>query len=194
MAKRTKKAVSIVQENHSGFTPTPEYPGRKPVVWGFTLIEMIVVIFIVSVGLLGILSVYNINAKNQYEVRRELVAAGLAQEGMEMVRNIRDYNLMNGLNWWNNLCAGATGTCNLCPSIDYNSLSSHACVANTGVCFSSGRYSQCASGNTDFSRTISLTRNGDLSAGGYISVTCTVSWDSGQKNATATSVLYNNSF
>jgi prepilin-type N-terminal cleavage/methylation domain-containing protein len=70
---------------------------------GFTLIEMLVVIFVLGIGLIGALSFFNINLNNQFEAKQELIAAGLAQEASDLVRNIVDNNYLNGELWYNQI-------------------------------------------------------------------------------------------
>ncbi len=70
---------------------------------GFTLIEIMIVLFIVSVGLVGVLGLIVQNIQSHDYNRSNLVAYQLAQEGIELVRNARDNNwrasrsFMNGL-------------------------------------------------------------------------------------------------
>ncbi len=68
---------------------------------GFSLIEIIAVIFIISIGLIGVLSLVtqNIQVKNFNE--DVLVASQLAQEGLELTRNIRDENWVE-VEWFGN--------------------------------------------------------------------------------------------
>lgn len=158
---------------------------------GFTLIEMLIVVSVVGIGIVGALSFFSISLANQFEVKQELIAAGLAQEGTELVRNIRDYNVLNGLDWRN----GYGPSFRACKTIDYNSLFDHQCLAAanlTAVCVDpTGRYYQCASGTsgiTDFTRTVDISNEAD----GSIKVVCTVSWNG---RATQSVVyLYENSF
>jgi len=156
---------------------------------GFTLIEMMIVVFVVGVGLIGALSFFNINLNNQFEVKNELVAAGLAQEGMDIIKNIRDYNLLNGKAWDFNLGNGGAP----CSDIDFKSLSNHQCT-NSGfaaVCTDANkRYYQCASGNTGFTRTISISAVSLID--GSRKITCTISWNG--RTTQAVDYLYNNSF
>jgi prepilin-type N-terminal cleavage/methylation domain-containing protein len=163
---------------------------------GFTLIEMMVVVFVVGIGLVGALSFFSININNQIEAKNELIAANLAQESADLVRNLRDYNILKGNNWYNGLClnTGST-TCDQCAAIDYKSVvSSHVCTNQTCVCLNSGRYEQCGCANpsTDFVRTVSITRTGDLDSGGYITVESEVAWNG--RETSASDVLYDNSF
>jgi prepilin-type N-terminal cleavage/methylation domain-containing protein len=159
----------------------------KKILLGFTLIEMMVVVLVVGIGLIGALSFFSINLNNQFEAKQELIATGLAQEGAELVSNIRDYNLLNGKVWDFNL--GNMGTS--CTAIDYNSLSSHIC-SNVGaaVCLdANGRYYQCANGDTIFTRTILVSApNTDTSR----TITCTVSWNG--RTTQSVTYLYNNAF
>lgn len=150
---------------------------------GFTLIEMLVVVFVVAVGLVGALSFFNINLNNQFEAKNELIAANLAQEGADLVRNIRDYNLLNGSAWDANLSG--------CASIDFSSLASHQCsVSGSDVCTdANSRYRQCADGNTDFTRTVSVS---GVNPDGSRRIICTVSWNG--RITQATDYLYDNSF
>jgi prepilin-type N-terminal cleavage/methylation domain-containing protein len=154
---------------------------------GFTLIEMLVVIFVLGVGLIGAMSFFSINLNNQFEAKNELIAANLAQEGADLVRNIRDYNQLKGLAWNNNL---DTGT--VCLFIDFNSLASHVCsnVGTGDVCIdANSRYYQCVNGTaTAFKRNIAITDQSD----GSKKVVCTVTWN--DRTTTTADFLYNNSF
>ncbi len=56
----------------------------------FSLIETIVVLFIISTGLLGILSLIIQNIQSQDYNKNNLIAYQLAQEGIELARKARD--------------------------------------------------------------------------------------------------------
>src|SRR3989344_2872892 len=73
---------------------------------GFTLIEAMValVLFTIAMGPVFILATSSINAASRIE--RNLIAANLAQDGIEVVRNIRDTNWLSGSAFDNNLSTG----------------------------------------------------------------------------------------
>lgn len=60
---------------------------------GFTLIELIITIAILSFGIIGVYSAFLPIAHLQYTMTSRVTAAYLAQEGFEMVRNLRDSNV-----------------------------------------------------------------------------------------------------
>lgn len=186
---------------------------------GFTLIEMMVVTFVLGIGLIGALSFFNINLNNQFEAKNEVIAANLAQEGVDLVRNLRDYNQLKGNAWYENICkdfVSGKHKCitNKCWSIDFNSLTSHTCDTGPGkstqyICLDdTGRYYQCKSSDikTNFKREIDISacdptdsnpnttcKNKDLdTAGNYMKVIVTVGWNG--RTTTATDILYNNSY
>ncbi|MFA6995617.1 MAG: type II secretion system protein [Patescibacteria group bacterium] len=59
---------------------------------GFTMVEIIVVLFIISVGIVGVLSLIVQNISSQSYDKNNLVASQLAQEGIELIRKVRDSN------------------------------------------------------------------------------------------------------
>ncbi len=71
----------------------------------FTLLESILAIFIVTMGTGGIFVLVNQNILSANSAKSKLVAAYLAQEGMEITRNIRDSNFLkirkgvDGISW-----------------------------------------------------------------------------------------------
>lgn len=67
---------------------------------GFSLMEMIVVMFIISLGLVGILSLVIQNIQVGSINKNMLIASQLAQEGLELVRNHRDDNWMSTTSDW----------------------------------------------------------------------------------------------
>jgi len=64
---------------------------------GFTLLEMLVAIFVLSVGILGAYVAIQKSASISNYSYARLTAAYLAQEGIEIIRNIKDTNLLEGL-------------------------------------------------------------------------------------------------
>lgn len=59
---------------------------------GFSLIEVLAVLFIVSVALLGLVSLIIQNIQAQSVNKNNLIAYNLAQEGIELIRQTRDSN------------------------------------------------------------------------------------------------------
>ena len=81
------------------FTPTPVF-AKKKLVWGFTLIETLVAITILSAAVAGpmVLSIKNIGTASVSQ--DQLVAFYLGQEVIEYVRNVRDTNILNESSGW----------------------------------------------------------------------------------------------
>jgi len=66
---------------------------------GFTLIEVITVLFVISLGMVGVLSLIVQNIKSQSLNKNTLIAYQLAQEGVELIRQVRDSNWINARGW-----------------------------------------------------------------------------------------------
>jgi prepilin-type N-terminal cleavage/methylation domain-containing protein len=64
---------------------------------GFTLLELLISVFILSVGILGAYVAIQKSATISSYSYDRLMAAYLAQEGIEIIRNIKDSNLLEGL-------------------------------------------------------------------------------------------------
>ncbi|MFZ2310643.1 MAG: prepilin-type N-terminal cleavage/methylation domain-containing protein [Patescibacteria group bacterium] len=63
---------------------------------GFTLIEVLAVLFIVSIAMLGLVSLIIQNIQAQSVNKNNLIAYNLAQEGIELIRQTRDANWRAG--------------------------------------------------------------------------------------------------
>lgn len=57
---------------------------------GFTLVEVLVAVFILGVALTATSYLIIVNIQNANAIRNNIIASGLLQEGVEIVRNIRD--------------------------------------------------------------------------------------------------------
>lgn len=64
---------------------------------GFSLLELVIAIFILTVGITGALRLIVSTIQNSIDTRNGAIASGLAQEGAELVRNIRDNNMLYAL-------------------------------------------------------------------------------------------------
>ncbi len=73
---------------------------------GFTLVEVIVILFIMSLGLIGILGLIVQNIQSQSYNKSNLIAYQLAQEGIELIRKVRDSNWRESLPYDDKLAAG----------------------------------------------------------------------------------------
>ncbi|MFA6048088.1 MAG: hypothetical protein WCV59_00030 [Parcubacteria group bacterium] len=85
---------------------------------GFYLVEAIIALFLITVGLLVTVDLLSSTMKNTFEDRDNITAVLLAQEGVELVRNLRDNNFALGLEAFE--APRFPSTTNLC-SIDKNS-------------------------------------------------------------------------
>jgi len=75
---------------------------------GFTIIELIISIFILSVAIIGIFSAFSIMSILTSNTVDQLTATYLAQEGLEVIINIRDSNWINMDSCPNPPCSGYT--------------------------------------------------------------------------------------
>ncbi len=112
---------------------------------GQGLIEVIVAIAIIASGLTAALSLTSTATKGSRISTQQIVAANLAREGVEIVRNIRDSNWLQNNNWLTGLVSGTdyNGVLRYNQSTDTWSIdfTSNAMGSNTELVRSaSGRY------------------------------------------------------
>jgi len=121
---------------------------------GFSLVEGMVAIFIVGITMVGFMAVMGKVFKTTTYERDYIVAANLAQEGIEVVRNIRDNNLKKS-----GCSAFGGGSCsfpsgNYTPGGIYNNTNIPSEISNAS---DTARTINISNGPTDDSRTVTST-------------------------------------
>jgi prepilin-type N-terminal cleavage/methylation domain-containing protein len=151
---------------------------------GFTLLEMIIAVTVILIGLIPIMSLmYNSSFGVRLSLSR-LQAAYLAQEGLEIVRNIRDSNWIKqnkGLNisWDDNLRVGEQQQ----PS--QASYSDQTLSSYQGINLklnNDGFYNYNSGTDTKFKRKITISESNDDT----LQVSVEVSWQEKGKNYSLT--------
>lgn len=72
---------------------------------GVSLLGVIVAIFIISLGMVGILALSSYSLKSSSQSKNETIASGLAQEGVEIVRFMRSANV-EWSDWYSSISSG----------------------------------------------------------------------------------------
>jgi Tfp pilus assembly protein PilV len=150
----------------------------KKLISGFTILEVVISIGIITVGLLGVSSLVLQNIQVEVNNRDYLIASMLAQEGLELVRNIRDVNCYNNRNWKNGEAAGSANDIvqggNYIISKDGNINNSITNINNAGARLNivSGFYDHGAGVASPFYRLISVSND----AADYITASSTIKW------------------
>jgi len=146
----------------------------------FTMIEIIVVIFIVSIGILGVMALVVQNVKSQSYNKDNLIASQLAQEGIEMIRMVRDTNWKNNVAFNTNLYPDL-GVSPAYYFMDYTDNKPRSYTGNPAQLIlekdSKGFYHDYdynGGVETPFSRIIII--SGSPLVGHYLKVICTVTW------------------
>lgn len=168
---------------------------------GFTLIEVISVIAILMLVLVGVSSLVIQNLQAQNLNRNFLIASMLAQEGLELVRNKRDYNwlmMMSDDTWDWKYGEGASTDSDIIQ--DYHYAIEHTGTIDGSVdslddngailyLDSDGYYNHTAGAPTIFRRIITIEYEDD----DIIELSCRVRWNHRHKNNfyTASTELYN---
>ena len=200
--------------NH-GFTRTPKFD-VTPKGGGFTLIETLVAVSIFSVSILSLMAVLAQGISDTNYEKKRIIAAYLAQEGIEYMRNLRDTFMLYGdgspPNWTQfrnaiNEC-GTPGISKFCyfddqdldfedPDMPVTQISIQSCGNNpclTPLRYNSntGKYNYDIFGaDSGFIRSIQATYPGDPDYD--IKISSTVSWTqgSGGYNITFSERLFN---
>jgi len=145
---------------------------------GFTIIEVITAIFVLAVGVVGVLTMISQTAAFTQVTSSRLTATYLAQEGIEIVKNIRDTNSLkihNGLisedHWTDGLIEAG---CDFGCEADYTSNFLSSFTTPQKLKIDGGFYKYSASPSiieTPFSRKIIITPDADI-----LKVSVEVSW------------------
>ncbi len=88
---------------------------------GLTIIEVIIAILVITMGIVGVLALASKSTASISVSKNKFIAANLVQEGIEVVRNIRDTNWLQRNDWDENLGVPTSS----CPTftnweLDYN--------------------------------------------------------------------------
>ncbi|HXK35128.1 MAG TPA: prepilin-type N-terminal cleavage/methylation domain-containing protein [Candidatus Paceibacterota bacterium] len=166
--------------------------------FGFTLIETLVALAIFSASVVALISVTASGVANTNFAKNKITASYLAQEGVELVRNIRD-NAILGSNDWTEFLSDI-GPCGGGCTIDPVDLGVSGC-ANAGGC----QLFYTSSGNDPgfYRPTISLGEesifyslivvDNNFSSGAEAKVISTIFWNQGgaQRRVSASENLFN---
>lgn len=79
---------------------------KRHICRGFSFLEVIISIFVLSVGFLGVIQLATTTLGQSFLQRDAVIASMLAQEGVELVHNIRYTNLAKGDPAFTNITAG----------------------------------------------------------------------------------------
>ncbi len=118
---------------------------------GFTLVEIVAVLFVVAVGLIGVLSLIVQNIQSQNISKNAISAYQLAQEGIELVRKVRDSNWLAVRTWNEGILPGEY-------YMDYQDDLPHILSSDSGALYkdANGFYVHGSGTPTPFSRTIEI--------------------------------------
>lgn len=142
---------------------------------GFTLMEVIVAVAIIITALIACISLITSSISSIKGNKLKIIATGLAQEGLEIVRNIRDNNWLNykrkAEDWRDGLSAGDY-------LVEFNRESLLPFVSTPLRIKPNERYQYYEGDNTPFYRKITIQ---DIDTSQF-KVIAEVSWQEGQRN------------
>jgi type II secretory pathway pseudopilin PulG len=157
---------------------------------GFSVPEVLVAIFILLTGILALSTLVTSAVRTSSANSSKLIAANLAQEGLEIVRAVRDLNLASdGTGWdsfFNKFCADSS------YAVQYDDDSLDRAYEDTFLKFdsSTGFYGYDSGTDTIFKRKIELIADG---CPNYFTVVSQVTWTQRGQNyiVTAQDQLWN---
>jgi len=97
-----------------GFTPLEvvvprgNHKKNKPLT-GFTVVELIITIAVLSIGIIGIYSAFTPFIALNSNASSKFLATYLGQEGLEIIRNLRDNNFISEVSWSSGLLSCVNG-------------------------------------------------------------------------------------
>lgn len=100
---------------------------------GFTLIEALVAITILTMSIAGPMVTASDGLKNSTFARDQIIAFYIGQEGVEIIRSIRDSNALNNTPWLTGIAASCTSGASGC-GIDIRNKNFIDCASSPTAC------------------------------------------------------------
>ena len=165
-------------------------------IFGFTALEAVIGVSVIAMGLLGVSSLVIQNIQVQIVNRNYLISSMLAQEGLELVRNVRDKNWITSGNDWDQGIVGDFAIDYLGNIISVTGIddpNTNLELDNEFYCHDNGVF-LCSGTDSPFARAVSVSQV--LIDGGpeyYLDVLSTVRWQGRSKtyDYVAETYLYN---
>lgn len=146
---------------------------------GFTLIETMVAVTILALAIAGPFRAIQGALTNSFAARDQLVAAALAQEGIEYIRSIRDDNYLSGESDW----LAGMDDCIPGPCIVDPTQGDTSTVVEPLQLSENGLYNHESGDETRFTRVVEI----ETVSGNEAKISITVSWQT--SGGTFTTVL-----
>jgi len=147
---------------------------RKKTQKAFSFIEVMISLFVLSVGFLGVIDLATTTLRNSLLQRDAVIASLLVQEGVELAYNVRDTNIAKGQSSFTGITAGTHRTSYSNPS--FSACSTFADCQLSFVSVGANNFYGYGAGSADttkFSRKIVVEGSGsDLTR----TITSIVSW------------------
>jgi len=159
---------------------------------GISILEVVVAILMITMGMVGVLSLVIQNINAQYINKNVLIASGLAQEGLELARNIRDANWLILNNAWDEDLT-LTGVAHNF-AIDYRGRSSITGVdgldEDTILKIDDDGFYWHGTGTNSLFRRLLTVEKKTAEGAEYLDVKCTIRWTEGAQNHDYTAETY----
>lgn len=146
---------------------------------GFSFIEVILAVFVVSAGMVGVLGLMSKTLSGSMDSRDQIIAVFLAQEGVELVQNLRDNNWAQEKNAFGDATDSTFPAANVTDCrIDYND-GSLFCGLSYVLNSNGGFYDHDGGTATKFSRRIEVdySNGGKTTADNFVTITSAVTWN-----------------
>lgn len=147
---------------------------------GFSLVEIMTALFIVSIGLIGVMSLIVQTIQTQNLNKGALVSYQLAQEGVELIRKTRDSNWKQGKSYDSGLAPGDYIIDYTMESPRYFTIENSQLIQDSfGYYYNSddGIPSNTETDKlTQFTRKITLSYDPDIADDKALKVHCLVTW------------------
>ncbi len=166
---------------------------------GFTLIETLFALFILIAGFFGIFNLMQAGMMATGANTNQLIASNLIQEGIEIIRNIRDSQYMSGGSWSDVVSILDTDNClssNIHCEIDASSTAPRYLGDDTQLKINANdEYNYTSGSDSGLRRWIDLTQGGGLcsqiaTSSNCIQVKVTVLWQDRNKERSVSAEDY----